>query len=198
MKSSRGCAVRRPNWKNNLLLIGLLWLAAPLSVAEDVPELSYTMTRIEPPVAAGDFTLTDMDGAQHRLSDYRGKVVLVNFWATWCPPCRKEMPSLERLYQHFKGRSFMVLAINQWETVDHVFSYMGDLNVFPEFPILFDRESKVSEDFGVRGLPTSFIVDTEGRIIYKAVGGREFDHPGIMKLIEELLPQAHLQAHRRS
>jgi len=95
---------------------------------------------------------------------------------------------MERLYQRFRERPFMVLAINQWETVDHVFSYTGDLNVFPTFPILFDSESRVSADFGVRGLPTSFIVDAGGHIVYKAVGGREFDHPEVVQLIGELLP----------
>jgi len=180
--------VRLLNWKTSLLIAGLLWPGCPVFAADAVPELSYKLTRIEPPVAAPDFSLTDMDGATHRLSDYRGKVVLVNFWATWCPPCRKEMPSMERLYQRFRERPFMVLAINQWETVDHVFSYTGDLNVFPTFPILFDSESRVSADFGVRGLPTSFIVDAGGHIVYKAVGGREFDHPEVVQLIGELLP----------
>jgi thiol-disulfide isomerase/thioredoxin len=130
-----------------------------------------------------------MDGEPHRLADYEGKVVLVNFWATWCPPCRKEMPSLERLYQQFKDQPFMVLAVNQWETDDHVFSYMGELNVFPEFPILFDSESTISEAYGVRGLPTSVIIDQHGRIRYRAVGGREFDHPEMVKLISELLDE---------
>lgn len=170
------------------LLVLLLTLTLPLPAADEVPELSYRMTRLETPLPAPDFSLTDMDGKAHALADYRGKVVLVNFWATWCPPCRKEMPSLERVYQHFKGKPFAVLAINQWETVDHVFSYMGDLNVDPSFPILFDSESKVADQFGVRGLPTSFLVDAQGRIVYRAVGGREFDHPEVEKLIEGLLP----------
>jgi thiol-disulfide isomerase/thioredoxin len=178
--------VRRLNWKTSLWLVGLL-LAWPLYAQGPVPELSHAVTALDPAVSAPDFTLNDMDGEPHRLADYRGKVVLINFWATWCPPCRKEMPSLERLYQHFKDQPFMVLAVNQWETDDHVFSYMGELNVFPEFPILFDPESKISGEYGVLGLPTSVIVDQQGRIRYRAVGGREFDHPEIMKLISTLL-----------
>ncbi len=178
--------MRRLNWKTSLWLAGLL-LACPLYAQQPAPELSHVLTALDPPVSAPDFTLNDMDGEPHRLADYRGKVVLINFWATWCPPCRKEMPSLERLYQHFKDQPFMVLAVNQWETDDHVFSYMGELNVFPEFPILFDPESKISEEYGVLGLPTSVIIDQQGRIRYRAVGGREFDHPEIMKLISSML-----------
>ncbi len=177
--------MRRLSWRASLWLAGLL-LVLPLQAEE---QWSHALTALDPPVIAPGFTLKDMDGATHRLSDYRGSVVLVNFWATWCPPCRKEMPSMERVYQHFRERSFVVLAVNQWETGDHVFSYMGELNVFPEFPILFDPQSSVSEQYGVRGLPTSFILDKQGRIRYRAIGGREYDHPEIMKLISALLDE---------
>lgn len=171
--------------KTSILFLAVL-LGTGARAADAVPELSTTLTRLEEPVPAPGFTLDDMDGKPHRLADYRGHWVLVNFWATWCPPCRKEMPSLERLYQAYRDRGLRVLAINQWEDPDHVFSYMGELNVFPGFPILFDPESRVSEAWGVRGLPTSFIVDPDGRIVYRAVGGREFDHPAVVALIEGL------------
>jgi thiol-disulfide isomerase/thioredoxin len=174
--------------KNRLLFLLALMVAGMPALARDaVPELSHTLTRLEAPLAAPAFTLADMDGQPHRLDDYRGNWVLVNFWATWCPPCRKEMPSLEGLYQTYRARGLRVLAVNQWEDVDHVFSYMGELNVFPSFPILFDPESRVSEAWGVRGLPTTFLVDPQGRIVYRAVGGREFDHPAVIRLIEGLL-----------
>ncbi len=168
-------------------LVAVLFLLAGTSSAQDeISGLSVTLTRLEQSLPAPDFILKDMDDEPHALQDYRGKVVLINFWATWCPPCRKEMPSLERLYQKFSEQPFVVLAVNQWEDADHVFTYMGDLNVFPSFPILFDPDSTVSADYGVRGLPTSFIIDPEGKIIYKAVGGREFDHPAIVQLIRAL------------
>ena len=80
-----------------------------------------------------------------------------------------------------------MLAVNQWEDADHVFAYTGDLNVFPSFPILFDPESKVSQQYGVKGLPTSFVIDRAGRLVYRAIGGREFDHPEIAQTIEALL-----------
>jgi thiol-disulfide isomerase/thioredoxin len=131
-----------------------------------------------------------MDGEQHRLADYKGMVVLVNFWATWCPPCRREMPALEALYLKYREQGLVVLAVNQWEDADHVFAYMGQLNVFPTFPVLFDPESRVSADYGVKGLPTSFLVDRQGRLVYRAIGGREFDHPDIERLLQTLLDES--------
>ena len=138
---------------------------------------------------APDFLLEDTAGNKVSLASLRGKVVLVNFWATWCPPCRKEMPALEALYKKLGTDDFAVLAVNQWEDPDHVFTYTGDLNVFPTFPILFDPESAVSEKYRVKGLPTSFLVDKQGRLAYRAVGGRDFDHPEVEKLILELQQQ---------
>ena len=160
-----------------------------VNAQSDTPGLGYQFTPLAPLVAAPDFTLKDMDDESYALHDFRGKVVLINFWATWCPPCRKEMPALEALYKKLGGESFAVLAVNQWEDPDHVFAYTGELNVFPTFPILFDPESVISEDYGVKGLPTSFLIDKKGRLAYRAVGGRDFDHPEVERLIRELLAQ---------
>jgi thiol-disulfide isomerase/thioredoxin len=159
----------------------------PAVAQMETPELSYQLTRLSEPVPAPDFVLENMDGERRSLKDYRGKVVLINFWATWCPPCRREMPSMERLYQALSSEAFVVLAVNQWEEKDHVFAYTGQLDVFPSFPMLFDPEGETSRAFGVDGLPTSFILDKEGRIVFRAIGGREFDHPEIVARIRELL-----------
>lgn len=178
---------RRHTWK--LFAIFPLFACALAQSQMEVPELSHTMTVLKAPVLAPAFVLKDMDGKPHALKDYRGKYLLINFWATWCPPCRREMPSLEVLYRKWREKPFMVLAINEWDDPDLVFSYMGQLNVFPTFPILFDRDGEVSQVFGVKGLPTSFLVDPEGRVIMRAVGGREFDHPDMEQTIGKLLEQ---------
>lgn len=153
------------------------------------PKLGYKLTALSTPVPAPDFTLEDMDEEKHHLTDYRGKVVLLNFWATWCPPCRREMPSMERLHQKYKGKDFIVLAINQMETGDHVFAYTGQLEVDPTFTILFDTNSKVSQTYRVKGLPTTYLIDKKGVIRYRAIGGREFDHPEVEKQIKKLMEE---------
>lgn len=176
MRSRRGTT--------SLLLAALLSCAGYAPAAE--PQPAQTLIELTERPRAPQFTLEDVDGKQHRLADLRGKVVVVNFWATWCPPCRREMPSLERLSQILKD-DVTVIAVNVAEEVDTVFSYTGTLDVSPTFPILFDRDSRVLKAYPVRGLPTTFIVDRQGRIAYRAVGGREFDDPAIVARIRDLL-----------
>lgn len=185
---------QKDNWRTTLTLALSIFLSSGLVHAElPAPELTHRFTPLGSPVAAPDFSLEDMDGEHYAFDDYRGKVVMVNFWATWCPPCRREIPSMEALHQAFKDESFTILAINQWESPDHVFAYMGQLDVFPNFPILFDRDSSVSQAFGVKGLPTTILIDKQGRIVYQAVGGRDFNHPEVKAIVGELLaaPVAH-------
>jgi len=167
-------------------VISLLSIA-PAAAQLPLPDLSHELTRLTTPIEAPDFQLKDMDGEQYSLESYRGKVVILNFWATWCPPCRREIPSMEALHQAFKDEAFAILAINEWETEDHVFAFMGQLPVDPSFPILFDPDSEVAQSFDVKGLPTTVLLDTQGRIVYRAVGGRDFDHPEVKRIIRDLL-----------
>jgi len=172
----------------SVFLCCLLMFSAQAAEREQ-PKLGHTLTAISKSVPAPDFTLEDMDGKKFSLKDYRGKVVLLNFWATWCPPCRREMPSMERLYEKFKGKNFVVLALNQMEDVDQVFTYTGELQVTPAFPILFDKDSNVSRAYSVLGLPTTYLIDKEGNIRFRAIGGRDFDHPEVQKLILRLMQE---------
>ena len=172
----------------NALTLGCLLYAVPALAQLPLPDLSHELTQITTPIEAPDFELEDMDGEKYSLRSYRGKVVILNFWATWCPPCRREIPSMEALHQAFKDEPFAILAINEWETEDHVFAFMGELPVEPSFPILFDKDSEVAQSFGVKGLPTTLLLDTEGMIVYRAVGGRDFNHPEVKKIIRKLMP----------
>lgn len=153
--------------------------------AENIP--AQVLFEVAQRKQAPDFVLEDTDGKKHRLSDLRGKVVLVNFWATWCPPCRREMPSIERLSQSLKGTDFEILAVNVAEDFDTVFSFIGTLDPFPTFPVVFDVSSSVLKSWPVMGLPTTFILDKQGSIVYRVVGGREFDDPAILAQIRGLI-----------
>ncbi len=133
---------------------------------------------------APEFTLKDIDGRVHHLSSYRGRVVIVNFWASWCPPCRYEMPSLERASKKLKSANVIILAINVGEKADTIFTFSVEYPV--NFPLLMDIDSKVIKQWPVIGLPTTFVVDPGGRIVYRANGDREWDHPAMIKKIRVL------------
>lgn len=179
--------VRRHHRQMRRALGLTLLLLVSVAGSADLPPLGHRMNPMSRPVVAPEFTLPDMDGEEHALSEFRGKVVMLNFWATWCPPCRREMPSMQRLYEKYREQGLVVVAVNQFEDPDLVFEFTGRLSLEPTFPILFDRESRVSEQYKVRGLPTTYLIDREGTIRYQAIGGREFDHPEVEKLIEGLL-----------
>jgi thiol-disulfide isomerase/thioredoxin len=179
--------IRRRQHYPGLSALAMLLCSTLAAAQMPVPELGHTLTRLADPVTAPDFTLSDMDGKPHALHDYRDKVVMLNFWATWCPPCRREMPSMEAIHQDFKDKPFAVLAVNEWENPDLVFPWIGQLTLFPGFPILFDADGVVAGQYGIKGLPTTVIIDRQGRIVYRAVGGRDFDHPEVRRLILDLL-----------
>jgi peroxiredoxin len=150
---------------------------------------AQTMTDVADRPAAPDFALKDIDGKLRRLSENRGKVVLVNFWATWCPPCRREMPSMQRAWTHLKGENFEMYAVNVGEDEDTIFGFTFSTGVELTFPILLDRDAQIIKAWSVIALPTSFIVDPQGRIVYRAVGGREWDDPALLGKIRELIPK---------
>jgi peroxiredoxin len=150
---------------------------------------AQTMTDVADRPVAPDFALKDIDGKLRRLSENRGKVVLVNFWATWCPPCRREMPSMQRAWTHLKGENFEMYAVNVGEDEDTIFGFTFSTGVELTFPILLDRDAQIIKAWPVIALPTSFIVDPQGRIVYRAVGGREWDDPALLGKIRELIPK---------
>ena len=167
-----------------LLFTTLLSFSA-LLFAVDLPPLTHGLTPVEPK-AAPALKFEDMDEEMVNLVDLKGKVVVVNFWATWCPPCRREMGSLERLHLATADKDVVVLAVNIGEDVDTVFPFIGTVDPAPTFPILFDLDSASMEPWKVRGLPTTYIINPQGEIAYRAIGGREFDHPELIKKVLSL------------
>jgi thiol-disulfide isomerase/thioredoxin len=129
--------------------------------------------------------LKDVDGREHRLADYRGKVVLVNFWATWCEPCRAEMPSLDRLQQRSAGR-VVVLAVAYGEGEARVGEFLAKVPV--GFPVLLDRDLAIAKAWKARVLPTTFVIDPGGRIRYRAIGELDWSAPAIASIVRKLSP----------
>ena len=162
-------------------LCGLLLAGA--AAASDRP---LQALRDLPPAPA--LELPDEEGTKTwRLSQLRGKVVLVNFWATWCPPCRKELPSMERLWRQLGDQGLVVLGVNVGEDANVVYAFNQGLETPLSFPLLLDENAAVAKSWPVRGLPTTYVVDKQGRLAYGAVGGREFDSPAIVAQLKELL-----------
>ncbi len=167
---------------DKLLLTVTLCLALAAAIAASQSRQALTPLADRPP--APEFDLRDMDGTLHRMSDYRGRVVIVNFWATWCPPCREEMPSMQRAYEQLRQEGIQMLAINIGEDEDTIFAFTADYPV--EFPLLLDLDSATIQSWPVKGLPTTFVVDAQGRLAYRAIGGREWDDPDLLATVRAL------------
>lgn len=145
-------------------LLGLVqWNAARQAAATKVAEQSRPSLVGTPQSRAPDFELIGLDGQPARLSDLRGKVVLLNFWATWCPPCKAEMPDLEALHRKYgDARAFVVVGVNFEEDAAPVEAFIRERGL--SFPVWLDTAGEAGAKLGVRGLPVSFIIDREGYI----------------------------------
>ena len=135
---------------------------------------------------APDFTLTDMHGQEVALSQFRGKVVILNFWATWCPPCREEMPSMERLYRDYESKGLVMLAVNVEENGKKMVGQFLQKTPY-SFPILLDSDSIAQNAYGVFRFPESFIIDRNGVVVEKIIGGRDWLSGPTFKVISFLL-----------
>ncbi|MEW6543439.1 MAG: TlpA disulfide reductase family protein [Nitrospirota bacterium] len=149
----------------------IVMAALALGILAQSGEATWAMGSRPPAVGmpAEDFTLTDLAGRPHRLSEYRGKVVLLNFWATWCKPCTTEMPAMQAVYDRLKDRDFVVLAVNELEDVpkvrEHIRTYAHT------FPVLLDTDNRVANMYGVFGLPVSVFIDEYGVVQEYIKGG---------------------------
>ncbi|MFA5627922.1 MAG: TlpA disulfide reductase family protein [Thiohalomonadaceae bacterium] len=167
-------------------VVALFMCFVGLGQAAELPLLTHSLTPSAGQRPAPVLRLQNLDDEIVDIHDLKGKVVVVNFWATWCPPCRREMGSLERLHQATKDKNVEVLAVNVGENFDTVFSFLGTVEPSPNFQMLFDEDALSMGTWSVKGLPTTYVVGPDGRIAYEAVGGREFDHPEIVKKVIEL------------
>jgi peroxiredoxin len=144
------------------VLIGLLLVFSGCQPATETPVEANAATPTPRPPAP-DFALETLNGETLRLADYEGQVVLVNFWASWCPPCKEEMPALEAYYQAYKDEGLMVLGVNVKDSEESLEAFLEEYDV--SFPVILDHDAKVAGKYNITGLPTSFFVDREGQII---------------------------------
>ncbi len=171
--------------------INIFWIVVLLTVfllvGCDNSTSEQPLTKVNPESKlAADFTLTNMQGEQVSLSQYRGKVVILNFWATWCPPCREEMPSMERLYQKYKDQGLVILAVSADENGKKAVSQFLQKTPY-SFPILLDSDNIAQNAYGVFRFPESFIIDRNGMVIKKIIGGRDWLSGSTYELINFLL-----------
>lgn len=157
-----------------VLLIGGYTIGSSLFAKEDIPREGST---------APDFTLTGLDGEKVSLSDYRGKAVMVNFWGSWCEPCAREMPAIQRQYEKWKDHGLVVLGLNLDESKVTVQSFVKQTNV--TFPVLLDKELRMRDRYAVKNYPTTFFIDPNGKIVKIAV--LEMDDTFIEQTIRPML-----------
>jgi peroxiredoxin len=161
-----------------VLLLALL-LAAGLAQAGDLKPYGGA--------PLPDFTLGDMQGATHTLSEYRGKVVMLNFWATYCGPCIKEMPSMQRLSEKMAGKPFTILAVDMAEEAADIEAFLAKHQIKVDFPLLLDPDGEVVEQWMISAVPTTFILDRSGTIRYALYGGLEWDNDEVIATLDGLM-----------
>ena len=170
-----------------IVLAGLLvaGLALPTRAFGADPSEALSLIRAARPTAAPDFTVPGLTGQALRLSDFKGQMVFLNFWATWCPPCKEEMPSMERLNRRFRGQGFTMVAISIDADTAAVPPFVKQFGL--TFPIGLDPKMEVASGYALRALPTTVLIGRSGRMVAFAFGPRDWDSAAAHALIEGLL-----------
>jgi len=167
-----------------LSLLAVVSLAG--SAAAQDPVKALDLIKLQRVQQAKDFTVPTADGGSVKLSDFQGKVVVLNFWATWCSPCREEMPALERLYRKYRARGLVVLAVSMdSEGAAVVAPFVKEHGL--TFPIGLDRKGAVAGLYGIRALPSTMIIDRKGNLSLIALGSRGWDGKPAHALFESIL-----------
>jgi cytochrome c biogenesis protein CcmG, thiol:disulfide interchange protein DsbE len=181
------------------ILFPIFLLSAGLVFAADEgnePGMTPTQTRLaelgfqvfKEKVEAPEISLKSITGGISTLSSFRGKVVVLNFWATWCPPCRAEMPSMQRMYDELGDEGIDLIAVDLQESEKTVKDFL-DKNDYT-FPVLLDTDGRAGATYGARSIPTSFVIDTEGYAVAMVVGSREWDTDEIYAMLRSMVPDS--------
>jgi len=175
--------------KSKILLIFLVIVGVGIIILLQTKDSSFNLSgrpRLGKGVSAPDFALPDLDGKTVNLADYKGKVVLLNIWATWCPPCVEEMPSMEKLHQELKDEDFEILAVSiDVSGAKAVIPFMKKLKL--SFSVLTDTEGAIKSLYQTTGVPESFIIDKQGIIVEKVIGPRDWAAPGTIRSFRNLI-----------
>lgn len=169
-----------------LFVLGILIALPVSSLAHDPALHGFNLITFDKPSSSQAFSLPSLGKEEVALSSYQGSYVLLNFWATWCPPCLEEMPSMETLYQRFKDRGFVVVAVSSDKEGESLVSeFVEKLGV--TFPILLDTTGEVSAAYGAKNLPISFLLDRKGNVIAAAQGARDWASEQAISTLDELI-----------
>lgn len=168
-----------------LLIAAAVFIVISQSTVDVASGINSTAIDVRKGAAAPDFTLENVSGGDVTLSSFKGKAVLLNFWATWCPYCRKERSHLNSLYNDYKEKDLVILSVSTDRSANKVRDFLKDTPA--DFIVLVDSAGRVASTYNVAGLPTSFLINREGVIKYNFVGLREWSSPDARKLIDNLL-----------
>ena len=170
----------------HLLLVPLIFLLLTTNAFADDKVLLKGIRQYDIGLAP-NFKLKDIDGELFDLQQTRGRWVFLHFWASWCGPCKKEMPTIAKLMDVIKSDQLKVVMVNTAEDDDTIFSFLGSIGV--DATSLMDRDGLVTEKYKPRGLPTTFLIDPTGHVRYQAIGGREWDKTEYIQFINNLLDE---------
>jgi peroxiredoxin len=168
------------------VLLLLLFLYFPVEGGEENLYSKIKISLIKGDKKVPDFSLNDISGKKVAVKEFKGKMILLNFWATWCGPCKEEMPSLEALHRQFKGKNFVLLTVSvDYEGIKPVQEFINKYQY--TFPVLLDPTCETLDLFDVKGVPTTFLIDKKGKMIGKATGPRDWKSPETLSLINLLI-----------
>lgn len=166
-------------------ILALLVITSPVNAADTKEPSTPFGIRVYETGQAPDFRLKDIDGEPFELNSTRGKWVFLHFWASWCGPCREEMPAIQKLSETIDVTQLPIIMINTAEDEDTIFSFLGEVQV--EINSLMDADGQVTEVWKPRGLPTTFLIDPEGYVRYQAIGGRDWHKPEYVNFLQSLI-----------
>lgn len=186
---SKGCIA----WFASVLSLSLLYTSPPHLLSSEIQpsskpinyKLVSNLQEMKDKSPSPEFTLSNLGGEKVSLKDFRGRLLMLNFWASWCLPCRDEMPAMERLYQKYKDRDFVILGVNLKDDKKSAVAFVKELKI--TFPIVFDPDGEAGLLYGAWGLPTTYLIDANGIALARAWGPADWYSLGAGKLIEALL-----------